>query len=36
MYCNVGTYSKNEKTDVILIYGVCNKNAVTRLCRQYS
>jgi hypothetical protein len=29
-------YSKDEKTDMILIYGKCNKNAtaVARLCRQ--
>jgi hypothetical protein len=29
-------YSNDEKTDMILIYGECNKNAsdVTRLCRQ--
>jgi hypothetical protein len=29
-------YSNNEKTDMIMIYGECNKNvsAVARLCRQ--
>jgi hypothetical protein len=29
-------YSNDEKTDMILVYGKCNKNApaVARLCRQ--
>jgi hypothetical protein len=28
-------YSNDEKTDMILIYGECNKNAFgARLCRQ--
>jgi hypothetical protein len=31
------TYSNDEKTDIILIYDECNKNAsaVARLCSQY-
>jgi hypothetical protein len=36
IYEKVKMYSNNEKTDMILIYGECNKNAsaVARLCRQ--
>jgi succinyl-CoA synthetase alpha subunit len=33
---SIKMYSNDEKTDMILIYGECNKNAsaVARLCRQ--